>query len=124
MNPSKPHRQKDYQRKVLEGCGLDYKAYQSQLPLWWRNPTNPSSLRLTFPGYKFFSKILGTACHEIELAEQLKSKHLLQLERLFAEPYYIGNEKIIVFGESDAIMLQLHAGNLGNYLDNLQINST
>ena len=121
---TKPNRHREYQKRVLEERGIDYKIYQSQIPLWWRNPTNPASLRLTHIGFKFFTKSLGIPFHQVEITSELKSKHLLQLERLFAEPYYLGNErKIIVFSESDAIMLQLHAGNLGGYLENLQLNS-
>jgi len=49
---------------------------------------------------------------------------LLQLERLLQEPYYIRNlTHLIVASETDAVMLQLHAGDLAQYLDNLQSNT-
>lgn len=125
MSKSTHNRQREYQRKVLTERNLDYMLYENHgSTSWWRNPMNSSSLRMTYPGYKFFSKILGIKTYPIELSEPLKSKHLLQLERLFSEPYYINQESIIVFGEGDAIMLQLHAGNLPQYLENLQVNNT
>lgn len=117
-------KQRDFQKKLLAENGLDHRAYQSQTSVWWRNPTNPDSLRLSYIGFRFFTKVLGNPHHIIELASPLKSKHLLQLERLFSDPYYINNQDIIVLGEQDAIMLQLHAGNLDQYLENLQINKS
>ena len=48
---------------------------------------------------------------------------MLQLERLLDKPYFIMTyKKILVLDETTAIMLQLHAGDLGTYLDNLQAN--
>ena len=44
----------------------------------------------------------------------------LQLDQLMTEPYYIGSRKQIqLFGEADVIMLELHGGNLAQYLENL-----
>lgn len=123
MTKSTLNKQRDYQHHVLRVAGVeDPTLFDPMLPVWWRNPTNHNSLRLTIYGYKQFTKKLGLTAHEIELAETLTSKHLLQLERLFQEPYYIHNKKLFVFGEQDAVMLQLHAGNLAQYLDNLQSN--
>jgi hypothetical protein len=48
---------------------------------------------------------------------------MLQLERFIKSPYFIKKLKMLyVFGEEDAVMLQLHGGNLVAYLDNLQQN--
>jgi hypothetical protein len=59
--------------------------------------------------------------HDVKLSHKIGSKHLLQLERLLQEPYYIQNSThLVVSSETDAVMLQLHAGNLSQYLDNLQ----
>ena len=52
---------------------------------------------------------------------QLTNLHLLQLDHLLTNPYFIRNRKMIyLFGEQDAIMLSLHGNDLGQYLDNLQ----
>ena len=75
---------------------------------------------LTPAGFKYFTKDLKLPCFEIELPDIIKSKNLIQLERQFKEPYFVKSSKCItVFGEQDAIMLQLHAGDLNRYLDDL-----
>jgi hypothetical protein len=121
VNKSTLNKQRDFQRRVISGAGLDPLPYESFITLWWRNPTNHDSLRLTHIGLKFFTHQLKLPSHEIKLSEPIKSKNLLQLERLFKEPYFIKTESLIVMGEEDAIMLQLHAGNLGQYLKNLEM---
>lgn len=113
----------DYQSKVLSSKGVDPNNFLHLIPFWWRNPTNKKSLRLTHQGLVAFHKF-GVKSYEIEILAPISSKHLLQLERLFKEPYYIrGAGKLVVLGEEDAVMLQLHAGNLAQYLDNLQSNT-
>lgn len=93
------------------------------IKIWWRNPTNHNSLRLTNFGLKFFADNLKQKTYSIALdADSIRSKHLIQLERLFTAPYFVKNTALVVFSEEDAIMLNLHAGNLNNYLDNLQMN--
>ena len=62
--------------------------------------------------------------HLVGLDKPITPKMLLQLERLLTQPYYIKDLKELwVHSEQDAIMLALHAGNLGTYLDNLQENN-
>jgi hypothetical protein len=109
---------------VLREAGLDPLLYESHVQMWWRNPSNPDSLRLTRFGVTFFENTIKLPTYKVTLQEAgYKSKHLLQLEKLFTAPYFLKNESIIVFSDTDAVMLQLHAGNLGQYLDNLQSNS-
>ena len=61
--------------------------------------------------------------HIIELTKPIVPRMLLQLERLLEKPYYIPNwQKLLVLDETTAVMLQLHAGDLGTYLNNLQAN--
>jgi hypothetical protein len=100
--------------KFFESVNLRY--------LWFRNPSNRSSMRLTKPGFVAFSKFAQIKFYDIELDQGITMRQLLQLERLFGAPYYIKSHDFIqVSGEQDAVMLQLHAGALGQYLDNLQI---
>ena len=90
---------------------------------WWFNGINPSSLRLTKDGAAWFLQQAKFKFHVIDLTVPIKGKHLLQLERLLNDPYYIpSHKKLFVSDEATAIMLQLHAGDLGRYLDNLQAN--
>lgn len=124
MTKSTPNRQREYQHRVLAEAGVNLPSmFDTMLPQWWRNPTNHNSLRLTVLGHKYFTTTLKLTSHKIKLADPIKSKNLLQLERLFQDPYYLTAEFICVLGEQDAIMLQLHAGNLDQYLDNLEVNN-
>lgn len=88
---------------------------------WFYNPTKPSSMRLSKIGAIWLSKKTVFPFHIIKLDKQITPKVLLQLERLLTEPYYISSLlELWVHSEQDAIMLNLHAGNLSSYLDNLQ----
>jgi len=122
VTKSTPNRQREFQDRVISASGVDPRIFVSLSIHWWRNPTNHNSLRLTWPGFKFFSKQINLPSYDIELVNDLRFKHLLQLERLFQAPYYIGSKSLHVFSEQDAVMLQLHAGNLAQYLDNLESN--
>lgn len=88
-------------------------------PIWFRNPLNKHSLRLTHIGFKWAVSRSKFVPHKITLETVINGKQMLQLERLFSEPYYFNEKSIMVFSETDAVMLQLHAGNLTQYLDNL-----
>lgn len=124
MKPSIPNRQREFQHRVISESGLDPNQYEEMYKIWWRNPTNKNSLRLTNFGLKFFVEQCKQTAHTIKLdANSIKNKHLIQLERLFTAPYFIKNSAIMVFSEQDAIMLQLHGGDLNTYLDNLQTNT-
>ena len=124
VNESTPNRQREYQRRVIASVGLDPNHYEDHSKIWWRNPTNRNSLRLTSLGLKFFVEQCRQPSYSIALdANSIKNKHLLQLERLFTAPYFVKNTAIVVFNEQDAVMLTLHAGDLNSYLENLQLNS-
>lgn len=78
-------------------------------------------MRLTRTGYAWTIKHSQWKYHEIKLSHKISSKHLLQLERQLHQPYFVKDlTHLIVSSETDAVMLQLHAGNLSQYLDNLQ----
>jgi hypothetical protein len=80
-------------------------------------------MRLSKVGATWLAKKTDFVLHEIELAQQIKPRQLIQLERLLTEPYYIRDLlHLWVHSEQDAIMLQLHAGDLAQYLDNLEEN--
>jgi hypothetical protein len=114
--------QHDWFVKAVVAAGLEVSIVGDVTKLWWRNPLNHNSLRLTSIGHVWFTKRSKFPSHQIDLVTGVTGKQMLQLERLFKEPYFIkSNKSIFLYGESDAIMLQLHAGNLGQYLDNLQM---
>ena len=86
---------------------------------WWYNPTNPKSLRLTKTVFNAIRQHNHIKFHKFELPASILPKTLVQLERIFTEPYFILNlTTIYVHSESDAMMLMLHANNLQQYLDN------
>jgi hypothetical protein len=123
VTKSTHNKQQEFQHQALIDAGVaDPTMFDTMIPLWWRNPTNHNSLRLTVQGFRYFVKKLSIKSYSVELSTILTFKHLLQLERLFQAPYYIQNKTLVVFSEQDAVMLQLHAGNLAQYLDNLQSN--
>lgn len=119
------HKQHEKQVEVIILAGYDPTRFAGVEHQWWYNPINQNSLRLTNVGFKWFTQHGKLKSYEIKLPEEQKilPKHYLQLEKLFEEPYYLkGRNSIVVFGERDAIMLQLHAGNLTAYLNSLEDN--
>ena len=88
--------------------------------MWWYNPTNHNSLRLTQPAYlKIRDQI---KFYKFKLIHDIRPKTFIQLERWFKEPYYVQNHKTIhIVSERDAMMLSLHANNLQQYLDNQEL---
>lgn len=88
---------------------------------WWKNPTDPNSLRLSLAGLQIVKAVLKMQSYEFELAQELTNHNLLQLERQFKGMYYLlKREKIIVFEEEEAMMLTLHGNDLVSYLDNIE----
>ena len=88
---------------------------------WWKNPTDPNSLRLSLAGLQLVKAVLKMQSYEFELAQELTNHNLLQLERQFKGMYYLlKREKIIVFEEEEAMMLTLHGNDLVSYLDNIE----
>ena len=99
-------------RETLSYTRLDNPA------TWWHNPVNKNSLRLTKNAYYMLDKAQAKT-YKFQLPEKVKPKTFVQLERYFTSPYYILNSsKIVVFGETESMMLALHANNLQQYLDN------
>ena len=104
-------RQQEFERTLFRGPCPDHV---------WHNPLNPNSLRLTSKAYSVLTKYENQQNYPFKLEVAMTNRMLLQLDHLMTAPYYIGSRKQIqLFGEADAIMLQLHANNLAQYLDNL-----
>lgn len=77
---------------------------------------------MTMDGHAFVSKYTPQLnWHFVELKDKMMPKQLLQMERLITAPYVIRRlASIYVLDETTAIMLQLHAGDLNTYLQNLE----
>jgi hypothetical protein len=85
------------------------------------NPINSSSMRLSKIGYTYLKNYVKLVCYEFNLKNKIKPKTLLQLEKFIQYPYYVFNHnKIVVFDEQTAIMLQLHNNDLETFLNNLE----
>jgi hypothetical protein len=112
-----------WQTEFISSSGLDESRFAGVEYQWWFNPTNPNSLRLTRTGSAWIKKYTKLRFYNIDLAQKIFPKQLLQLERLVKSPYYIQNlQKLEVIDETTVIMLQLHAGDLNTYLQNLEDN--
>jgi hypothetical protein len=120
-----PNTQAEWRNRALVAAGYDPRRdYTNEsFRQWWYNGINPASLRLSKSGVTWFLQQSKFKFVGVELSIGIRGKHLLQLERLLDEPYYIRTYKnIMVMSEVTAVMLALHAGDLGQYLDNLQAN--
>jgi hypothetical protein len=113
--------QTDYTRQFLTRTGIDHANFDRYHKEWWWNHTDPKNLRLSINGFKFVShnKI---PYYQIELPELLKNRTLIQMSRLLTCPYFIKKLDIVyLLGEEESVLLKLHADNLQQYLDNLQL---
>lgn len=89
--------------------------------LWWQNPLDAESLRLSIAGLSFVRNQLKLEIYSFVLPDEITNRNLLQLERYFPGMYYlVKRQKLFVFDEQDAIMLQLHGSDLKSYLENLE----
>ena len=115
----------DYTRAFLRAAGMDEEMQSDYWISWWWNHTNTNHLRLSLKGIRFIKKETKIPIHIVEVAHPLLSTHLIKLSRINIGPYYLhvrNQESVIILLDSEAAtMLTLHAGNLGQYLENLQL---
>ena len=92
--------------------------------LWWINPTDANSLRLSLDGLRMAIKELELKPYEFRLETEISNAYILKLERVFPSMYYLlKREKFIIFEESEAVTLTLY-GDLQKYLDTLEESNT
>lgn len=114
--------QQSYTEGILAAAGRDPSEYLQYIKVWWWNHTDSNSLRLSKSGLQFIKKSTRIPTYECSLSEPLRNRAYIQLSRLFTCPYYImGKDKIVLLGEQETVMLKMHADNLQQYLDNLQL---
>ena len=110
----------EYTSKFITEAALDPNERNMFLWLWFFNPANKSSVRLTKTGFTFLTKNLKLMSVEVNIENPIVNKLLLKLDRHIHSPYYIQNSKTIhFFGSEDALMLTLNGNNLENYLNSL-----
>lgn len=101
---------------------MDENSLTSHIKKWWWNHTNSSTLRLNKFGIQFIKKHTKFPTYHFELSHPLSNKNLIQLSRIFTCPYYIkASNELILLGEEESVMLKLHADNLQQYLNTLEI---
>lgn len=119
------HNQQSYTEGILAAAGRSSSEYPLYIKIWWWNHTNSNSLRLSADGIKFVKKQTKIPIYQIEVSHPLSSKHLVYLTRTNIGPFYLQhtNKKCTIFllDKEVATMLTLHAGNLDQYLENLQL---
>ncbi len=112
-----------YTEGILAAAGYSTSEYPQYIRVWWWNHTDPNNLRLSKPGLQFIKKFTQIPVYECLLPEPLRNRTLIQLSRLMTCPYYIQKlDRIILLGEEETVLLKLHADNLQQYLDNLELN--
>ena len=114
---------KEYTKLFLEQAGFSTteQAIKEHLRMWWYTPYSPNSLRLTSKGSKFLTQILRLDNYKYDLKEGTKlTGHLtIQMSKHLSAPFYLPDRNTIVFyGQTDATMLALMAGDLASYLEN------
>jgi len=121
---NKQYNQRQLTKIFVEQAGIPIGQTTEMQRRWWKNPTDPNSLRLSLAGLQLVKAVLKLQSYEFELAEELTNQNLLQLERVFDSMYYLlKRQKIIVFTEESALMLTLHGNNLKGYLEALESTS-
>ena len=121
FSQNKRYTQRQLTKIFVDQAGIPIGMTTDMQRRWWKNPTDPDSLRLSLAGLQFVKANLKLQSYDFELPEELTNHQLLQLERYFKGMYYLlKRQKIIVFESEEATMLHLHSGNLKSYLDSIE----
>ena len=116
------HNQRYYTEAFLQAAGIDAIHHIEYEKVWWWNYTTPTTLRLNKFGLNFVQKNTQLPIYTFDLPTPLSNKNLIQLSRFFTCPYFIKNiDSVLLLGKEEATMLKLHADNLQQYLNNMQI---
>jgi hypothetical protein len=87
--------------------------------VWFYNPLNAASMRLTKTGFKFCTINAQIQHYQHDFGGLLLPKTLLQMEKYFPCPYYITFHcKLKLLDEATSITLSLYDNDLQKYLDN------
>lgn len=112
-------------RLFLEQSGivssLDEFIVKEHLTGWWITPHSPIGFRLTLEGNRFLKDVLHLQYYQFKIKENnVKSlKLFLQMNKYISSPFYLkGQDTIVFYGETDAIMIGLYNGDLSQYFEN------
>jgi hypothetical protein len=88
--------------------------------VWFFNPLNANSLRLTKVGFQFCTNNAEIENYRHNLNANILPKTLLQMEKYFPAPYYINYiNEIRIFDERTSMTLILYNNDLQKFLDNI-----
>lgn len=119
---STQNKQDEWTNTISIASGFPLNAIDQVRSLWWRNPLNRNSLRMTHQGWNWVATKTNIPVYSVVLQElQIHNKQLLQMERIFLSPYFLKSTILHLTSSSDTVMLQLHGGDLVTYLNNHQI---
>lgn len=107
-------------RKILEQLGIQIteKSFKDWYRLWWQNPRETGSMRLTDRGLEDFEQKAGFKSYKIDFPQPLDTvtnQFILDLEHFIGSPYYLTRKHIVVFTEKLAVQLVLFGGDLQKY---------
>jgi len=86
--------------------------------VWFFNPLNASSMRLTKTGFQFCTKTAEIQHYRHQIDVVLLPKTLLQMEKYFPGPYYISyHNELRLFDQATSVTLSLYDNDLQKYLD-------
>jgi len=115
---------KSLTKLFLEQTGGDTsdKSIKECLVTWWVAPFSPIGLRLTPAGSKFLDKIVGLQKYKFKIKEDCPKtlKIMVQMNKYLQSPFYLYNDTIVCYGETDAVMMGLYQGDLQQYLTNFE----
>ena len=75
----------------------------------------PTTLRLTSAGYKHLRQVFTAYPFDID-KQLLRPKHLIALADAMEYPYYITHSSLVVFSDSDAMIIKL-CGTVEKFLE-------
>lgn len=103
------------------GISATEEIVREYMKLWWVSPFSPIGFRLSTEGNRFLSQVLKLQKYSYQIKEDnVKSLKLyLRMNKYLISPYYLqGSSTIVLYGETDAVMMGLYAGDLQQYLEN------
>jgi len=123
FSQNKRYTQRQLTKIFVDQAGIPIGMTTDMQRRWWKNPTDPDSLRLSLAGLQFVKSNLKMQSYSFELTEELTNHQLLQLERYFKGMYYLlKRSKLLVFESEEATLLTLYSSDLKSYLNNLEAN--
>jgi len=123
MSKTSPIDQIGWTIKFLEAAhgSLEQYSVEGFRKIWWFNPINLTSMRLTKIGVNFAIEKAKIYYYKHKINSRIMPKTLLQLERILEYPYFVQDlETILIFDERTSLVLTLYNDNLQSYLNNEQ----